>query len=116
VDNFFDDVVALSHEVSEWLNDPFVGRLQLGFLNLIPPAVLPGQGGACIIDFETGDPLEDLPTGQAQFTQVTNGTTYHLQDEVFLPWYLHTAPSFSVNNWYTFRNTLPTFSSLCGPG
>ena len=116
VGNFFADVVPLSHEVSEWLNDPFVGRLQLGFLNLIPPAVLPGQGGACIINFETGDPLEGLPTGPAQFTQVTNGITYHLQDEVFLPWYLHTAPSFSVNGWYTFRNTLATFSSLCGPG
>jgi hypothetical protein len=27
-----------------------------------------------------------------------------LQDEVFLPWYLHTTPSFSVNGWYTFQN------------
>ena len=33
----------------------------------------------------------------AVFTQTTNSTTYHLQDEVFLTWYLHTAPSFSVN-------------------
>ena len=113
VDNAFSDVVPLSHEVSEWLNDPFVGSLSLGFLNFIPPAVLPGQGGACIIDFETGDPLEAGPT---EFTQVTNGTTYHLQDAVFLPWYLHTTPSFSVNGWYTFRNTFPSFSSLCGPG
>jgi hypothetical protein len=112
----FSDVLFLSHEVSEWLNDPFVGRLQLGFVNLIPPALLPGQGGACIVNFETGDPLEGLPNGPAFFTQVTNGTAYHLQDEVFLPWYLHTAPSFSVNSWYTFRNTLPTFSSLCPPG
>jgi hypothetical protein len=88
------DVQALSHEVAEWLNDPFVGAFSLGFVNLIPPAVLPGQGGACIFNFETGDPLESPP---AVFTQVTNGTTYHLQDEVFLPWYLHMTPSFSVN-------------------
>jgi hypothetical protein len=35
---------------------------------------------------------------------VTNSTTYHLQDEVVLPWYLHPTPSFSVNGWYTFQN------------
>jgi hypothetical protein len=99
------DVQVLSHEVAEWLNDPFVGALAVGFLNLIPPAVLPGQGGSCIINFETGDPLEAPP---AVFTKVTNSTTYHLQDEVVLPWYLHTTPSFSANGWYTFQNTTAT--------
>lgn len=107
------DVQPLSHEVSEWLNDPFVGALAPGFVNLIPPAVLPGTGGACIINFETGDPLEAPP---AVFTQVTNGTTYHLQDEVFLPWYLHSSPSFSVNGQFTLQNTFTSSSSLCGPG
>jgi hypothetical protein len=106
------DVQALSHEVAEWLNDPFVGGFPVG-LNFIPPAILPGQGGACIINFETGDPLEAPPV---VFTKVTNGTTYHLQDEVFLPWYLHSMPSFSVNGWYTFLNSFASFSSLCGAG
>src|SRR5262249_31764085 len=115
----FEDVQALSHEVAEWLNDPFVGSVTLNFINLIPPAVLPGQGGACIVNFEAADPLEFPP---AVFTKVTNSPTYHLQDEVVLPWYLHTTPSFSVNGWYTFQNTvtagraMPTFSKLCGPG
>jgi hypothetical protein len=107
------DVQPLSHEVAEWLNDPFVGALAAGFVNLIPPAVLPGTGGACIINFETGDPLEAPP---AVFTKITNGTTYHLQDEVFLPWYLHTSPSFSVNGQYTLQNTFTSPASLCGPG
>jgi PA domain len=96
------NVQTLSHEVAEWLNDPFVGAFAVGFLNLIPPAVLPGQGGACIVNFETGDPLESPP---ATFTKTTNSTVYQLQDEVTLPWYLHTTPSFSVNGWYTFQNT-----------
>jgi PA domain len=95
----FVDTVPLSHEIAEWLNDPFVGAFP--GLNFIPPAVLPGQGRACIINFETGDPLE-APV--VSFSKVTNGTTYHLQDEVTLPWYLHTTPSFSVNGWYTFQN------------
>jgi hypothetical protein len=109
--NVIVDVQPLSHEVAEWLNDPFVSAFP--GINFIPPAVLPGQGGACIINFETGDPLEAPPVA---FTIVTNGTTYHLQDEVFLPWYLHSVPSFSVNGWYTFLNTFPSFSTLCGPG
>jgi hypothetical protein len=107
------DVQSLSHEVSEWLNDPFVGAFQVGGINFIPPAKLPGQGGACIINFETGDPLEAPPV---VFTKVTNATTYHLQDEVFLPWYLHTTPSFSVNGNYTYLGTFTTPSTLCGPG
>ena len=90
------DVEPLSHEIAEWLNDPFPG----GSVNWIPPAVLPGQN-SCIPNFETGDPLEGNP---AVFTQVSNGTTYHLQDEVFLPWYLQSS-SFSVNGWYSFQNT-----------
>ena len=115
VGNVIEDVQPLSHEVSEWLNDPFVGAGFIGGINLIPPAVLPASGGGCIINFETGDPLEfSLPA--AQFTEVTNGTTYHLQDEVFLTWYLHTTPSFSVNGQYSFQNTFTTFSPLCGPG
>jgi len=97
----FIDVVPLSHEVAEWLNDPFVGAFPSG-INLIPPAVLPGQRGACIVNFETGDPLESRPF---TFTKTTNSTVYHVQDEVVLPWYLHTTPSFSVNGWYTFQNT-----------
>jgi hypothetical protein len=110
------DVQALSHEVAEWLNDPFVGVFLLtgnNFgINLIPPSVLPGQGGACIINFETGDPLEAPP---AVFTKIINGTTYHLQDEVFLPWYLQ-GQSFSVNGWYTLLNTFTSPATLCDPG
>jgi hypothetical protein len=91
------DVEPLSHEVAEWLNDPFIGAS----VNYIPPAVLPGQN-SCILNFETGDPLESNPS---VFTQVSNGTTYHLQDQVFLPWYLQLSSSFSVNGWYSFQNT-----------
>ena len=76
------------------------------------PAKLPGFGGACIVNFETGDPLESPP---AVFTQVTNGTTYHLQDEAFLWWYMHGA-SFGVNDFFSYTGKFVTSSSLCGPG
>jgi len=110
--NVIQDVQVLSHEVSEWMNDPFVGALVIGAINLIPPAILPGQVGACIINFETGDPLEAPPV---VFTEVTNGTTYHLQDEAFLWWYMH-GSSFGVNGFFSYTGTFVTSSSLCGPG
>src|SRR5262249_11278277 len=44
------DVTTLSHEVAEWLNDPFTTASDTNF---IPPAVLPGQD-ACITTSEIG--------------------------------------------------------------
>jgi hypothetical protein len=110
--NGFLDVVGLSHEVAEWLNDPFVG----GFngLNFVPPFVLPGQGGMCQVNFETGDPLEALST--FTFTETVGGITYHLQDEALLPWFIHTVPSFSANEFYSYLGIFRTPSTLCGPG
>jgi hypothetical protein len=90
-----------------------VGTPLLGGINLIPPAVLPGQGGACIINFETGDPLEAPPIS---FTETTVGTVYHLQDEAFLWWYSHATPSLGVNGYYSYLGTFTTPSKLCGPG
>lgn len=110
--NGFVDVVPLSHETAEWLNDPFVGAPLLGGVNLVPPYVLPGQNGACQINFETGDALESGPT---TFTVDINGTTYHVQDEAFLPWFLQ-IPSYSVNGFYSYLGTFKTPATLCGPG
>src|SRR5436190_4424714 len=62
----FQDVLGLSHEISEWINDPFVGALtftQVPGINWVPPYVLPGQGGACQVNFETGDAVEALSNG-----------------------------------------------------
>jgi hypothetical protein len=94
-----EDVAVLSHEIGEWLNDPYVGAVSE--VNWAPPAVLPDSGGACIANAETADPLSD---GNYIFTKVTNSTTYHLVDQVFVSWYTHTTPSHSVNGWYTFQN------------
>jgi len=105
------DVQSLSHEVNEWINDPFVGAFALGFINLIPPTILPGQGGACIPNFETADPLEAPPS---VFTQVTNGTTYHVQEVAFISWYMHS--NFGMNGTYSYLGTFTTPGTPCGPG
>ena len=81
---FAQDVSALSHEVGEWMDDPFINN--------------PGCGGL----LEDGDPLEGGPNfGAVPFT--LNGFTYNLQDLVFLQ-YFGQSPSTSVNGWFSFQN------------
>ena len=106
------DVQPLSHEVSEWLNDPFVGAFPFG-INLVAPYVLPGFGGLCQVNFETGDVLEAPPV---VFTKTTNGTLYHLQDEAFITYFLRSVPSFSENGFYSLIGTFTKPDQLCGPG
>jgi len=81
---FAQDVSALSHEVGEWMDDPFVDT--------------PGCGGL----LENGDPLEGGPNfGATPYT--LNGFTYNLQDLTFLQ-YFGQSPSTSVNGWFSFQN------------
>lgn len=81
---FAQDVSALSHEIGEWMDDPFLNN--------------PGCGGL----LEDGDPLEGAPNfGGVPYT--LNGFTYNLQDLVFLQ-YFGQSPSTSVNGWWSFQN------------
>lgn len=81
---FAQDVSALSHEVGEWMDDPFIDN--------------PGCGGL----LENGDPLEGQPNFGG-FPYTLNGFTYNLQDLVFLQ-YFGQSPSTSVNGWWSFQN------------
>jgi len=117
------DVLALSHEVAEWLNDPFVD-------NIVPPWVegfVASSGFLfCNILLEVGDNLEFLPGGGA-FPVVSGGATFHLQDEVLFSWFTGEASSF-VNGWQSLQGMaqqstylpcvqdLYTFETLDVPG
>ncbi len=58
---FAQDVSALSHEIGEWLDDPFTNN-----------------NSPCGI-YETGDPLENT-ANYGDYNYTLNGFTYHLQD------------------------------------
>ena len=89
------DIHALSHELGEAINDPFVNNKVPGWTG--------GQVSGCSTILEVGDPV----TGIA-FEVTMNGFTYHPEDLVFLPWFeKSTAPTTSVNGWYTFLNSFP---------
>jgi hypothetical protein len=90
------DIHALSHEISEWADDPFVN-------NTVEPWLTPtAQQYGCTGILETGDPVVAIgfAMGGNTFEQGPNpnGTQsadgyYHPEDETYLPWFMRTAPN-----------------------
>jgi hypothetical protein len=90
------DIHALSHEISEWADDPFVN-------NFVEPWLTPtAPQYGCSGFLETGDPVVGIgfAIGTNTFGQGPNpnGTQsadgyYHPEDEVFLPWFMRLAPN-----------------------
>jgi len=92
----FQDVTALSHEISESLNDPFVD-------NQVPAWQFPGEPGTCQDNLETGDPVEVL--ANPSFPVHVSGVTYHPQTEALLQWFEQKSTSTAINSAYIFPNT-----------
>ena len=93
------DIHALSHEISEWADDPFT-------TNTVEPWLTPtAPQYGCTSLLETGDPVVGIgfaigKKGSNTFEQgpTPNGTQvadgyYHPEDEVFLPWFMRSNPS-----------------------
>ena len=90
------DIHAISHEIAEWGDDPFVN-------NWVEPWLTPtAPQYGCTNILETGDPVVDI--GFAMGTNTyrqgpnPNGSQsadgyYHPEDEALLPWFMRTAPN-----------------------
>jgi hypothetical protein len=102
------DVSALSHEVSEWLNDP-------SGVNPTPAWGNIGQVNGCQSNFETGDPL----SGHV-LTDTLNAKTYHVQELAYFAWFYHLSPSPSLHGTYSFQGAgngrFTGFAKACPPG
>ena len=81
---FSEDVGALSHEIGEWILDPFTN-------NNSPCGIM-----------ENGDPLE-TEQNFGYFPYTVAGFTYHPQDLVFTD-YFGAPDTIPVNGWHTFQN------------
>jgi hypothetical protein len=92
----FQDVTALSHEISEAINDPFVN-------NLVPAWQYPNEPGTCQDNLETGDPVEVLPN--PMFPVNVSGRTYHPQTEALLQWFEQKTTSTAINSAFSYPNT-----------
>ena len=95
------DVSIMSHEVAEWMNDPFVQ-------NPVPAWGHIGQQPGCQGNLEVGDPLSgtlDPPIA------MPNGFTYHMQELAFFSWF-YGAPSIGIHGWFSNNDT---FTHDAGP-
>jgi hypothetical protein len=90
----FSDINALSHELAETMNDPFVN-------NVTPSYQLPGAPpGECQNTLEVADVIENLPP---DYTDVTlHGFTYHPQTLGLLQWFEGKTPSNAFDGDYSF--------------
>jgi len=96
----FTDVTALSHEIAETYNDPFV--VSDNVHNLTPFWLAPN--GNCGDVLETGDVIEGLPN--ATFPITLNGFVYHPQNEALIQWFKFESPSSALGGAYSYPNTL----------
>ena len=97
---FGQDVSAFSHELSEWMNDPFVS-------NAVPSWSVPSQPQyGCSSVLEVGDPLVGVLFS-------VPGSSLHLQDEAFFSWFARQKPSIAINHLYTYLGTFTTYSPPC---
>jgi hypothetical protein len=121
------DINILSHEISEWADDPFL-------TNSVEPWLTPtAPQNGCSGLLETGDPVFGIGFAMGTNTYFQgpnpNGTQsadgyYHPEDEVFLPWFMRLAPnniseptqspSTSVGR-YTFMGDLNPFPGFHQP-
>jgi hypothetical protein len=96
------DVADMSHEVAEWMNDPFGN-------NPTPAWGHTGQVSGCQNNLEVGDPLSG--TLAPPIYNPKNKFTYHLQELAFFSWF-YGAPSVGVNGWFSDNDT---FTQDAGP-
>lgn len=91
------DTGIMSHEIAEWMNDPFV-------TNPTPLWGHTGQVGGCQGNLEVGDPLTGT---NAPPIVMSNGFTYHLQELAFFSWFFE-SPSIGIHGWFSDNGTFMT--------
>ncbi|GAA1980189.1 hypothetical protein GCM10009817_21130 [Terrabacter lapilli] len=120
------DIHAISHEIAEWADDPFVN-------NTVNPWVTPtAPQYGCTGVLETGDPVVSIgfAKGTNTYLQGTNpdGSQsadgyYHPEDEAILPWFLRLpsdatgseANQYTSGGRYTFMGDLNPFPGFRAP-
>jgi hypothetical protein len=98
----FSDTVVGSHEVGEWMDDPFVNNATPAWGNI-------GQVSGCQNNLENGDPLTPINVPPV----TVNGFTYHLQELAFFSWFYHQSPSIGAGGKFSNNGTFTTFAPNC---
>ena len=91
------DIATASHEVGEWMDDPFGN-------NPTPAWGHIGQVPGCQGNLEVGDPLSGT---EAPRIIMPNGFTYHIRELAFFSWF-YSARSTGVSGWFSDNGTFLT--------
>jgi hypothetical protein len=95
---------VLSHEVNEWINDPYVDSAVPPWRDL--------ASNICINNvLETADPVEFILN--SGFTVRTNRRTCHVTDTAGISWFAHDVPSWGIDGLYSYNGTLSPYNALC---
>lgn len=96
------DTYPLSHEVIEWLDDPFINNYTPGW-NVPFISEKPQCDSRYSRDLlETGDPVESLT--EAIVPLYGGGFTYHVTEGMFIDFYTRNRRSRSINGQYSMFN------------
>lgn len=90
-------VVAMAHEVTEWMNDPF-------YTNVVPSWLMPLRRTCGGDKLEVGDP-------EASVNYHIGG--YQVSDMTFFSWFAQDNPSLGINGQYDMLGHLSTSASPC---
>ena len=101
----FRDVTALSHEIAEAYNDPFVNNATPWWLS---------PNGNCQNNLEDGDVVEGLPN--ASFPISLNGSVWHPQNEALLQFFAGISPSNAIHHAYSYPDTTVLTAPSASPG
>lgn len=102
-ESYIADIHGLSHEVQEWYDDPFTN-------NLINPWLTPtAPQYGCTSILETGDPV----VGYGFKIPMSNGITYHPEDEVHYSWFARETPSQAAQGYFTYLNNFAQQAQGC---
>ena len=102
------DIHALSHEVSEWYDDPFVNNLVQPWEDL---DFAPQYG--CTSILETGDPVVGVWFPLPGNPQPAANGVWHPEDEVHFSFFARQVPSIAYGGRYTYMGTFDEPAHAC---
>jgi hypothetical protein len=101
--------LVLSHEVAEWLNDPFGANTVPNWISPFAPSA---QAYGCLEVLEVGDPL----ISQFQFLGgAGKNDNSAVQDAAFFSWFSRQVPSIGIKGQYSLFNSLSAPPQTCSP-
>jgi hypothetical protein len=112
-DVFVSDVYVLSHEIAEWMDDPFINNFTPGWdIPFLTPVDRCDSGFVRDL-LEVADPIEFF--FESKVALPGGAFTYHVTEAMFVDFYTRSTRSRSYNGQYSFFEIGSPYGLLTGP-